>query len=50
MKEGREKEESKQDLTCTQGLGELEQGSDGYIRATVWDRGVAFEAVGECSS
>ena len=46
MKEGREKEESKQDWTCTQGLGELELGSDGYIRATVWDRGVAFEAVG----
>ena len=50
MKEGREKEESEQDWTYTQGVGELEQGSDWHIGVTAWDRGVAFEAVGEYSS
>ena len=43
MKEGREKEESEQDWTCTQWVKELKQGSDPHIRAIVWDRGEAFE-------
>ena len=50
MKEGREKEESEQDWTRIQGVKELKQGSDPHIRAIVWDRGKAFEAVGECNS
>ena len=29
------------------GVRELKQGSDPHIRATVWDRGEAFEAAGE---
>ena len=32
------------------GVRELKQGSDPHIRAIVWDRGKAFEAVGEWNS
>ena len=50
MKEGGEKKDSYQDWTCTRGVGDLKQRSDTHIKAIVWDRGEAFEAVGECSS
>ena len=39
MKEGSEKEESKQGWTCTWRVRELKQGSDHHIWGIVWDAG-----------
>ena len=50
MKEGREKEESEQDWTCTWEVRELKQRSDPHNWAIVWNTGKALEAIGECSS
>ena len=46
-KEGGGEEESQWDWTCSQPVGELKQGSNLYIRATVWFRGETFEAQSE---
>ena len=40
-------EESEQDFTCSEEVGELKHGSDPHIGAVVWDRSEEFEALGE---
>lgn len=51
VKLGRTKEgkKSEQDWTCTLGGEGTEQRSALYNGAIVWDRGKAFEVIGECS-